>query len=487
MKNISDLLFTAVILFSLTLPLSGLAQTPPAPTQQPTTTATNTINTVEKMGKYRFITPIANYFEPIVDVKDNDALKNYLNTWFRLLVGIGGVFAVIRLVLTGFTIITSSESINAQKKIRDELTTIILSVLLIGGSWIFLNTLNPRLVTTNIVLDTITVAPRKVAEPPLPQKPGYYFKTRNQESGIAEYIGPYSDNQPLADSSVQALITAFSQDVFTSNCTRGLRYQELKAEHSIIYYNFTGNSDPPEGECFEIVNPSPAAVGEKETRDKLATSNIYVNRAACTGNITGRKGYCGCTNVGGLTDDAISTIIKINDDFARSRGGANNCTREAAAKNDVNLCPVVITGGTETACHSSHKATNSDIFDLRWHEALNTFLVKNATYTAPSFTTDQLLIRYYYNGFWYTDEKGPGIDHHFHVCKDLPNAQSGGKNSTSATCSHNDATGNPLVCIQNPNNPIQKVCRSQKIKDCAFAGCTRPPFDWSKAAPIDLQ
>lgn len=88
-------------------------------------------------------------------VNTNQGLASYLRLVFRLAIGIAGVIAVVKIVLAGIEHMTS-ESPFSKSKAKDKLLNSILGILLLLGSVVILNTINPELLNISLNLAPIT-------------------------------------------------------------------------------------------------------------------------------------------------------------------------------------------------------------------------------------------------------------------------------------------------------------------------------------------
>lgn len=300
---------------------------------------------------------------PIAGTTQISSLKDYLNLIFRAAIGITGVLAVIMIVICGIRLM-GTPSVSGKSEAKQCIWNAIFGIVIVLGSWLLLNTINPQLLQNDVTVADITAAPTAGAPgviiEPQPTTPGWYYRfidaagnTRNQAAGNS-----------------------------AETCTR-LEDDAQKRGITITQ------------KCFEI-RKVPQLAGEAATRNAICGNNscvgslgipIGINRGSCS--------FCGqtkCTNVDGLPSSAISAIQSL-----QSAVGVN----------------IIITGGTECK-HTTH-APGLPIFDLDRNGTLVTFIFKNATVkNNQSFNKNRVrTYKWLYNGYWYTDE-----GNHFHVCKD---------------------------------------------------------------------
>lgn len=346
-----------------------------------------------EQGKYTFIAPFgpfANLMNDTTDLTNPGALGDYLKTWFKFLVGIGGVIGVVRLVMAGFEIITKSGSIDAVSRAKKEIVAIVSSLVLVALSWVILNSLNPDLVTKSLILPS-TLSTTS-APPPSSDgqqdfqigvtKAGYYYKATNIKSGNVKYefgsANNYDDCLKLAK-----LNKSTDYTIDTEKC-----------------YDFTKFSSSEK---------------ENANREMMAKYNIFAKSRGCN-----NQAQCGCTYLGGINEVTLKKIIELAGNCC---GGQPDCTDVSLARSYSPNCPVVITAGAETCGHKSHGGPNT--LDLRMNSKVEDFLRKNAIYIAPSFDQN---IRYKYKGMWYTHEDG-GTGVHYHIC-----AATAARNGSSSSC-----------------------------------------------------
>jgi type IV secretory pathway VirB2 component (pilin) len=289
-------------------------------------------------------------------------LTTYLQGIVQVTIGIAGILAVIMIVVCGIKLM-GSPSASGKSEAKECVWNAIFGVLLALGAWILLNTINPLLLSNEVNLTEVTVAPATPppsgpVTDPYPTQAGWYFKY-SDATGIH-----YNPGGTSAETCAALLAPAEA------------------AGKTII---------PVNGQkCFQVLAPSAPVPSQGE----LATRNTLCGNNSCIGStpvgINNRPcpqvGSTGCTNVVGLPSTAVNVVKALQ-----------------AACN----CNVVITGGTEYWLHKSHRA-DQPIFDLRKSTAVNSYLLANGTGKRSSFVN----YRVYWDGFWWTDEGD-----HWHVCQ----------------------------------------------------------------------
>jgi hypothetical protein len=410
MKKISASMLLAVVLITpLGIPMLAYAQTAPGGAAQVSSDPGQSQSQIDEAnGKYTYIAPLTGFFSGTVDLRDENALSDYLKKWVRFLIGIGGIIGVVRLVMVGFTIITSAEKANALSKVRSEMITIIGGLGLIGGSWIFLNTLNPKLVTENLLIasstaqakfklqlfDDATGAPVNPDGSPILNSDGTIANPRMIRNGITgkgwyylisenknyTWRGPWGKEEDCEDNRKAVAVTL----------TVAGEAEKLK--------NFKLETKS----CSQIYGAA-LSFAEQDARSKLASRNVYANKPACPNAVA-----TACTNLAGLNDEILNKIMTLGQNFEKQ----TNCTESNKWS-----CPVLVNGGTEPG-HNTHGMNHPDVMDINKTPDLDNFLKSQAEYISRSFSNN---VRYLYDDVWYTDESTPGASAHytgahFHVC-----------------------------------------------------------------------
>lgn len=381
-------------------------------------------------GQYKFIAPlgpISNIFGETADLKNKDTLVNYLRTWFKFLIGIGGIIGVVRLVMVGFSIITSAGNVNAVSKIKEELTSIITALVLVAGSWAFLNTINPTLVNTNLIINP-TVSTSTASQIKLVDEIG--TEDKNVTAGVTSKGVYYIETTTKG----KKAIGPYNSHIDCENDVKSLKVNNKipsDTQLSEICYDYSGFGVTAE---------------ELSGRNTLLEGNVYVNKGSCP-----RDTATNCTRIEGLSFEALNSIVELSGNFQNQP----KCTQGKI--DDGNVCFVVVTGGTE-AGHVSHGKTKPTVYDLKYNKALHKLFIKDAEIIDNSFSGN---VRYLYNNYWYTDEyySGSGVKgmRHFHAC------QNGEAGQACASVSE-EKLNSKKSCKVSDVNINQKICNSNKIQ-----------------------
>ena len=300
-------------------------------------------------------------------------LTEYAEGAIQVLIGLAGLIAVVRIVICGIQMI-GTPSVSARSEAKECITSAIFGLLLAVTSWIILNTINTQLIQSDFnLLDVQNPPPSAAPGPttdPLPTKPGWYFKYSDTTGTHFNFAGnsaaACAELIPAAVNQGKTIIRVDGRD------------------------------------CFEVLaRPAPTYTGpllnEADTRIALCgnascvgSKPLGVNVGPCPG-----VGSRGCTNVAGLGNEAIAAIKLLPGACA---------------------CNVVISGGTEYWLHSntpgssSNHAPGNSVFDLAKSDQLDALIKNPSNPRKPSFTGHT---RWFYGGFWYTDEPET---RHWHVC-----------------------------------------------------------------------
>ena len=140
-----------------------------------------------------------NLLAPIAGVSSVASLKDYLMLVFRATIGLAGVLAVIMLVICGIRLMGTG-SVSGKSEAKECIWNAIFGIILILGSWLILNTINPLLLNNNVALVGLasapTTTPTAITEP-TPTASGCYFKYKDNSSGNVRYSR--SDTCPVCD------------------------------------------------------------------------------------------------------------------------------------------------------------------------------------------------------------------------------------------------------------------------------------------------
>lgn len=205
-------------------------------------------------------------------------MPDYIKGLVRLVIGISTVFAVLMIVIGGFQYMTS-DALQGKQDGKNRIKNSFLGLLLIGASFIILNTINPNLLEINLNIESVQTASQTVGtgelsaggtcttcvplDSSLPLKPNQgteIFPDTNTK--LVEM------NKKLKDGGVSWWITeAYPPTVVHSN--------QCHSAGTCVDANFTGGS-LPKTSAFEDLTPS-----EREAHAK--NINAFIKAASDSG------------------------------------------------------------------------------------------------------------------------------------------------------------------------------------------------------------
>jgi len=93
---------------------------------------------------------------------------DFIQKLYDYALSIAGTLAVVMIVYGGVKYVVSAGSVSAQSDARDIIKNAVWGIVLLGGAYLVLNTINPQLVTLKEPgLEPITAAPTSTTPPPL--------------------------------------------------------------------------------------------------------------------------------------------------------------------------------------------------------------------------------------------------------------------------------------------------------------------------------
>jgi type IV secretory pathway VirB2 component (pilin) len=110
---------------------------------------------------YNFLAPLPDpnsngQMQTTFDPTDPNALGNYLNLIIKLIIGFSAVMAVVMIVMGGLEYMTG-ELVSEKASGKEKITGAVFGLVLVLGSWLLLNEINPDLLNSNLKIDTATV------------------------------------------------------------------------------------------------------------------------------------------------------------------------------------------------------------------------------------------------------------------------------------------------------------------------------------------
>lgn len=107
-------------------------------------------------------------FEPLVSLpgvgyEDGEgSLSDYINAIFNIIITFAAMIAVLRVIMGGFQYMTT-EAVTTKGEARLTIQNAIFGLILLGGSWLILNTINPQILDLS-ALNFQSLAPSQVEQ-----------------------------------------------------------------------------------------------------------------------------------------------------------------------------------------------------------------------------------------------------------------------------------------------------------------------------------
>jgi hypothetical protein len=86
---------------------------------------------------------------PGLPAGNTTTIENYIPLMFNLLIGLCGTAAVLMIVIGGFQYM-STDAIQGKERGKERIKNAIFALVLVLGSWLILNEINPNLLTINL-------------------------------------------------------------------------------------------------------------------------------------------------------------------------------------------------------------------------------------------------------------------------------------------------------------------------------------------------
>jgi len=83
-------------------------------------------------------------------------LGSYLDSMFKIGIGLAGVFAVLMIVIGGIQYIGGAANPSARTEAKNKITNAIFGLVLALGAWLILYTVNPNLLKKDIIITPVT-------------------------------------------------------------------------------------------------------------------------------------------------------------------------------------------------------------------------------------------------------------------------------------------------------------------------------------------
>ena len=370
---------------------------------------------------YQPLSPLPGTTNLVEGVAKVTNLGTYITGLYKIVIGISIVLAVVLFMVAGLEWMTA-EAVGKKEDAIKRINAVLFGLLLTIGSWLFLNTINPNILSVDLKIDDITIDDSDLILYggwfcQLETNGPYYgpYVTENlciSKTGCVSTTATGSNNHyclqsgpgtgitPGAGINDTIAIKSFFDTGTTINGSfvkfpgPGLYFNGevyLTINHTSPEYvkkegpyktakecadarkSFVGN-DPlkrtdacylvPWGNSDYVLNKMliDEVSGEKIIRDALTVGGITINNTQCE-----QVGQTGCTNVGGLyvsTVVSLTTLKENCDDWLGKQGLSGKCN-------------IKLTGGTEWWPHGGGEK----------------YVDKNPTYHRPTFFKEETLGR----------------------------------------------------------------------------------------------
>jgi type IV secretory pathway VirB2 component (pilin) len=125
------------------------------------------------------------------DPTDPNALGNYLNLIIKLIIGFSAVMAVVMIVMGGLEYMTG-ELISEKASGKEKITGAVFGLVLVLGSWLLLNEINPDLLNSDITIDTASI--KVVLDKSMDVPQTYDPITKKYPDGTTVFGSPWDDS-----------------------------------------------------------------------------------------------------------------------------------------------------------------------------------------------------------------------------------------------------------------------------------------------------
>lgn len=171
-------------------------------------------NCVEGTGEYCLLAPLPDpSAEGGLRTKTDVSfqLGDYINLMLKVIIGIAGVLAVVMIVIGGIQYM-STDAFSGKEEGKSRITNALLGLVLLVGSFMILNTINPNLVNFNLKIDSVylTVTDADISTPPKLMGDGTYDLPTEQQTGNGTL---FKDGEPFPNDYNTGTIAALRDDI----------------------------------------------------------------------------------------------------------------------------------------------------------------------------------------------------------------------------------------------------------------------------------
>ncbi len=148
-----------------------------------------------------------------LDETDPDCFRlgNYINLMLKVIIGIAGVLAVVMIVIGGIQYM-STDAFSGKEEGKSRITNALLGLVLLAGSFMILNTINPNLVNFHLKIDSVnlTVTDADISTPPKLMGDGTYDVPTEQQTGNGTL---FKDGEPFPNDYNTGTLAALRDDI----------------------------------------------------------------------------------------------------------------------------------------------------------------------------------------------------------------------------------------------------------------------------------
>lgn len=171
-------------------------------------------------------------FEPLVDLpgvgyEDGEgSLSDYINAIFNIVIAFAAMIAVLRVIMGGFQYMTT-EAVTTKGEARSTIQNAIFGLILLGGSWLILNTINPQILNLS-ALNFSTLQPEGAAEEQLRER------ARTLQELVERDDGPFFNKDDARDFVTECRRLGGSSSDITTTFRGCIEFRESRQQGQII-------------------------------------------------------------------------------------------------------------------------------------------------------------------------------------------------------------------------------------------------------------
>ena len=136
------------------------------------------------------------------------SLGKYLDTMFKIGIGLAGVFAVLMIIIGGVQFIGGASSPSARTDAKERITNAIFGLILALSSWLILQTINPAILKTGLDVKSI--------EPTATPTASWFFDWRYKTDPVGFVRGKSGPFSSASECDTQT--TKIGTEIISSGC-----------------------------------------------------------------------------------------------------------------------------------------------------------------------------------------------------------------------------------------------------------------------------